>query len=612
MNDDEIYAEAQRRIRECREKGKKKLDLSEFYRLTAIPPEVADLHGLAELKIRNINVEELPASWGKMTSLRVLDLECRQLKTLPDSFANLTKLKRLRLNYCNFSAVPDFIDAWTALEDLEMIMENTFEGPYTALHAMPKKIGNLRKLKRVVLEGATIGTIPVSLGNCPLELLVLHGSYKTIPATFGNLSRLQTLKLFTNKPLTLPDSFGNLASLKELEIRAPALAIPAPFGKLAALEDLDIDTGNDLVLPKTLGRLSALRELGINASKMRSLPASIGACSNLQRVYLASDTLTKLPESFWRLRKLNELHLDTFALQSLPAGIGSLTALKRIDIFSGALTALPESMGNLKKIQCLSIDAHNVTQLPPSFKRLSYIKDRYIKIGKKEPLLQDTDRSKKTGLVGFPELAAMGYQYQWKFVETLSRKELEALLRSAPSRFNASEDDRDLFKKIMLQRRKILNWKFKWTDEHKKRVVEVSDAFIQAWENGFAQAQKMIAVLEPAQDEYDIEIILYPEFTYVDKLDNIELDNAIASHLNAEFALSMHFRYDPLTKNENEFRESPFIKRDLSWNIEGFGDIELEGHYICYALHVLYSHNEWANADILRINNIYTEIRVYN
>jgi hypothetical protein len=72
----------------------------------------------------------------------------------------------------------------------------------------------------------------------------------------------------------------------------------------------------------------------------------------------------------------------------------------------------------------------------------------------------------------------------------------------------------------------------------------------------------------------------------------------------------MHISYDPATKNVDSFRKNIHIKKDSSWNIEGLGDIELEGYYICYALHILYSHNNWTLEDITRINNILTEINV--
>jgi hypothetical protein len=75
-------------------------------------------------------------------------------------------------------------------------------------------------------------------------------------------------------------------------------------------------------------------------------------------------------------------------------------------------------------------------------------------------------------------------------------------------------------------------------------------------------------------------------------------------------SISLDGHYNPETKDEGSLREGIFLSRDLSWNIEGFGDIELADYYICYALHILYSHNNWAYEDILRINYIDAEVRV--
>jgi len=601
-NENEIYAEAQRRIAECREKRGKKLDFSCLH-LKKIPPEIAELETLAELDIRDINMPEIPAFIGNIASVKKLSVgnyhegKMEGTIALPSQLGNLVNLQKLSLGY-DIQEIPAWVFGLENLEELRI-----YDDAAADIKTLPKKIAALQKLKRLFLNAVCNGKIPDSLGFCPLELLVLYGSYKTIPETFGNLSNLKFLKLVSDKPLTLPDSFGKLASLKELIVRAPALEIPASFGKLAALEKLTLDTGNDLLLPKNFGCLFSLRELFISAEEMRSIPASIGDCKNIKLFSLTSDKLTTLPESFCRLKNLAELRLDTFTLKSLPAGFGSLSALKHIDLFSGALKSLPESMDSLKNIETLCIDAFNVKKVPSSFKRLSYIKDPYITIGREDPSLQRADNKKKPGTLGFSGLVAAGWHYQWKFLETLSLKELESLLCSAPYRFSATEEENALFKNILRERSRRLNRKFKWTEENKNRMVKVSDGFLQAWEDGFAKAKKMIAALD--NGEYGFDLLLHPEINESDALSHV-----IVNFLNPEIELSMRFRDKPMTENEKLFRESIHVKRDLSWNIEGLGDSELEGRYICYALHILYSHNEWAFEDILRINNISTEIRV--
>jgi hypothetical protein len=76
------------------------------------------------------------------------------------------------------------------------------------------------------------------------------------------------------------------------------------------------------------------------------------------------------------------------------------------------------------------------------------------------------------------------------------------------------------------------------------------------------------------------------------------------------FQIRLKQSANSLIIDEDHFREYIGINHDLSWNIEGFGDIDLQDHYICYALHILYSHKHWAFKDILKINNIITEVKI--
>lgn len=710
MDEDEIYREAQRRIRECREKRGKKLDFSCLC-LTKIPPEIAELESLEELNITNIDLREIPAFLGNIASLKklsvgsecsgryenedvtlpsppgnlrnlqnlslgygisaippwvfdmdklqalsiyndtaqtipahianikklrklrvygdnitslpqeigerlaltVLDLKCPKLETLPESFAHLKTMQCIRLDSGNFTAIPDFICGWTKLEEIEiniekklpetniltahrfspeeieMSIEKVSQRSLTTLETIPKNIGNLQKLKRLILEAAGIVKIPDSLGNCPLQYLTLSGNFRTIPETFGNLSCLKMLYLSSGKPLTLPDSLGNLHALEKLEINAK----------------------KDIILPKTIGGLSALREIIIHSPEMQSIPNAIGACKNLKIMQLDSDKLTTLPESLCSLKKLEGLYLDTFALKRLPAAFGSLCSLKYVDILSGALTALPESMGSLKNLKSLSINAFNVKVLPSSFKLLSYVKRLEIEIGSEEPAHLRANK-KKRGATCFSDLIGMNSLYRQRLLETYSIKEIESLMGSAPWGSTVSDEEKYLFHQLMLERQWRLNKKFKWTDENKKRMVTVSDAFLQAWEDGFAKVQKMIKALNPVRDdEYRVEIVQYPDIadfkeegTYRDRIYSV-----ITDYLYSDRKLSMCFHGLP-AQREKKFRESIHISRKLSWNIEGLGDIELADSYICYALHILYSHNAWTFEDILKINNISTQIRI--
>jgi len=216
----------------------------------------------------------------------------------------------------------------------------------------------------------------------------------------------------------------------------------------------------------------------------------------------------------------------------------------------------------------------------------------------------------------FNELAAISWRYWRRLLETYSTEQLEKLLCSAPKYPFSSESDKELFRLIMGKRYHRLNSKFKWTDENKKRIIKASDEFLKAWEDGFAKAKVILdALYEKEQDKnyfkdkYDLEIVLYPEFLS-EEYDTIEIYEVITTYLNPRLELKMAIEYDPATKSEENFRQNTHICRDESWNIHGFGDVELADHYICYALYILYYRNNWAFEDILKINNISAEIKV--
>jgi len=249
-------------------------------------------------------------------------------------------------------------------------------------------------------------------------------------------------------------------------------------------------------------------------------------------------------------------------------------------------------------------------------KKLTYVKSLQIEIGKNDTQLQKDQKVKKDAPLKFEELADMSYQSRDKILETYSIKQLENLICSAKT-YPINEEDRELFKDIMIERYRRIRHKFKWTEENNKRIAKVSDEFLKAWEESYLKAKMIIETLyekdnKSFNDKYIIEIKLHPEFLFDDNDDSDEwkMYDVITRYLNSDIDLSMTIKYDPVTKNDDDFRQNGHIKRDLSWNIEGFGDIDLEGYHTCYALHALYSHNDWAFSDIPKINNINTEIKV--
>ena len=645
MQEDEAYTEAQKRIKECLETKAVKLDFSirvkpmtpemkespfrpknsssnfmeSMSNLKEIPPELAELTFLTELdlsgislakipdfigslsslkklslgdsgselpqwlgdfvnleflEIKNDNIETIPASISNLKKLKILhihgerlaslpeeigeklrltsmDLKCPQLCSLPESFANLKTLRNFRFDECKMALVPGFISDWPELTKLEINAEGYYFRPYISVQALPENIGNLKKLKHLCIKAANIKTIPDSLGCCHLEYLELTGDYETIPESFANFSKLKTLKLSSPILKSLPESLGYLFSLKELHIE--------------------------------------------------------------------SDKLSALPQSLCELKELEGLCLDTFSLEVLPDAFGNLGKLKSIDIFSGKMTELPESIGNLRNLKSIHLDVHNLASFPDSLNRLSYAKKINVQTRLKSLELPLT---KKRWVCELNKLAeTKNGRYREKLIKTYSIKQLESFLCPEDPFFQILPDydemilyhNKRLRSDIIETRRSKLNGEFKWTDENKKRIAQVSGDFTNAWEDGFSKAKAIIEALYEKetdkasfQNKYHFEIILNPK--------EMDEDGCFDSNIINEFGilgedlLSMNVIYDPETKCEDSFWNDNCINRELNWNTGNLSGIALDEHRICWAVYIL--SDFWALSDIIRINYIFTEVKV--
>jgi hypothetical protein len=209
----------------------------------------------------------------------------------------------------------------------------------------------------------------------------------------------------------------------------------------------------------------------------------------------------------------------------------------------------------------------------------------------------------------------------------MSVKDLEELLCGAESRHRMSENEKEVYGDILLERWGRLNKEFTWTEENIKKFCALSDNFCEAWEKGLAKAKELIDIhYEHAAnkagfwDDHTFEIVLTP-FILEKKPDTGEIDitsdpvlESILSHFDANVWLVDHITesdYNPVTRDDSAHRKDNIhFSRELSWNIEGLGDEELANHYICYSLHELYSHQDWALQDIAKINYIEVEVIV--
>ncbi|ERN03891.1 disease resistance protein RPS2 [Amborella trichopoda] len=94
------------------------LDLS-YTRVSSLPCSISKLENLLVLRLRRCPIRELPATFGELRRLQLLDLSgCRMIEELPIGFGGMTDLRRLHLSWTrSLTRFPP--RAWSCLSNLE-------------------------------------------------------------------------------------------------------------------------------------------------------------------------------------------------------------------------------------------------------------------------------------------------------------------------------------------------------------------------------------------------------------------------------------------------------------------------------------------------------------
>ncbi|KAL3675384.1 hypothetical protein R1sor_025332 [Riccia sorocarpa] len=385
-----------------------------------------DLGGLNELQgLQNLNiarcvaVRNWPTSLGKLRNLKRLELlSVREPFELPSAFERLTNLEHLSIEDCEVTSVPNSFQLQN-LKRLQVLKVDKAVGR----QAIPNIIGFLQKLQILELkcwgivnlvegfrESTTlrelsltckgIEELPDTLGNLTnLEKLQLICPIKCLPASFSNLTRLETLKLdggfgtvesmdgwqlssrFREDSMDVEkvlknDIFGKvdveakgvLVDLREDEIECPiseffhplqgfmrkqkGLILECQHGMSAVivrnmidLEVLKLEVTGPEAVPDTFGHLQKLRILKLTCGAMENgLVESLGRLSSLEELELVCTTVKRLPDVFHlEDSTLKTLGIKCPSLQGLPNIFASSSQLTTFSITGSGLWGLPIS-----------------------------------------------------------------------------------------------------------------------------------------------------------------------------------------------------------------------------------------------------------------------------
>lgn len=235
--------------------------------------------------------------------------------------------------------------------------------------ALPATIGGLSSLTKLDLHANRISELPESIGDL-LNLIYLDlraNQLSSLPATFGRLIRLQELDLSSNQLYSLPELIGSLVSLRKLNVETNNIEeIPHSIGRCSSLRELRADYNRLKALPEAVGKINTLEVLSVRYNNIKQLPTTMSSLSDLRELDVSFNELESVPESLCFATKLVKMNIgNNFAdMTSLPRSIGNLEMLEELDISNNQIRFLPDSFRMLTRLRVLRVE-ENPLEVPP-------------------------------------------------------------------------------------------------------------------------------------------------------------------------------------------------------------------------------------------------------
>ena len=215
------------------------------------------------------------------------------------------------------------------------------------LTGLPESLGDFTRLQELKLSSNRLKSLPQSLGLLPqLESLDLsHNRLTLLPKSLLEARQLMWLDLSHNQLMNLPESLGQLTQVHSLNLSHNRLTtLSESLAELTQLRSLGLSDNRLTSLPKWLAQFAQLQILTLSRNQLTALPKWLGQLIQLQMLSLSGNQLTALPETLEQLTKLSQLFVRDNKLISLPQSLGHLARLRGLFLSNNRLTTLPESL----------------------------------------------------------------------------------------------------------------------------------------------------------------------------------------------------------------------------------------------------------------------------
>nr|VDC89073.1 unnamed protein product [Brassica oleracea] len=272
---------------------------------------------------------------------------------------SLTRLKFLSYldmssNDFNFTEIPEFLGHIVSLRYLNLSF-SSFSGE------VPASFGNLSKLESLDLYAQTfsddvftmnlrasnlgwLSSLSSSLTYLNMGFVSLSGAGETWLQDFSRLSKLKELHLFNCELRSLPLSLPSSANLKLLEV-------------------LDLSRNYFYSpTPNWLFDLTSLRKLFLQSNELSGeIPAVLGDLPRLKYLDLSENSFQGQIHRFLEALSRNQgnsslLSLSNSFTGSIPSSVGNMVSLKKLDLSFNAMNGkIPESLGKLEELEDLNL-----------------------------------------------------------------------------------------------------------------------------------------------------------------------------------------------------------------------------------------------------------------
>jgi hypothetical protein len=201
--------------------------------------------------------------------------------------------------------------------------------------------------------------------------------------------------------------------------------------------------------------------------------------------------------------------------------------------------------------------------------------------------------------------------------ESLTVEQLEDLILAYRDSVKRVKNDEEIGEYLLIRQRKI-NSIFEWTSENIDKLLRLDEKLTDCFEKLRDEASPIVQALQERIDEkdtflhdFEIEAKVKPYILVPGEDGTLcEADSGMERILSETWG-KWQFRYNCKYLFKKE-KDNLYLDNSMSWNIPPLPHEIFAAHNISYAIHVLCADTFWSFSDIVRINHLWSELKIWH